>query len=186
MLEIAETVSSSEEEEEEGPPLAASAAPPGSLTPSTFAALPGSLTVSASTPPPGSPAIPATPAPPGVPSTSTMTVTVFWKNYNICQAVNFFVKAWGNTTKATVSYAWSALLPQLKSAKTKSQQPAELMNQVLETVLSIPAPGFQEVTRDDFEELMQEGNTNDVEDLPEDEKGGESGDAASNAANNWL
>ncbi|KAG7157478.1 E3 ubiquitin-protein ligase synoviolin-like 1 [Homarus americanus] len=55
------------------------------------------------------------------------------------------------------------------------QQPAELMNQVLETVRSIPAPGFQEVTREDSEEMMQEGNTNDVE------EGGESGDAASDA-----
>ncbi|KAG7163069.1 Tigger transposable element-derived protein 1-like 169 [Homarus americanus] len=151
------------------PPLAASAA------------LPGSLTASASTPPPGSPATPATPAPPGVPSTSTMTVTAFWKNYNICQAVNFFVKAWGNTTKATVRHAWSALLPQLKSVETKRQQPAELMNQVLETVRSIPAPGFQEVTREDLEELMQEVNTNDVEDLLEDEEGGASGDAVSDA-----
>ncbi|KAG7164010.1 hypothetical protein Hamer_G014477 [Homarus americanus] len=163
--EIAETVSSSEEEE--GPPLAASTA------------LPGSPTASASTPPPGSPATPATPTPPGVPATSTMTVTAFWKN-NICQAVNFFVKAWGNTKKATVRHAWSALLPQLKSAETKRQQPAELMNQVLETVRSIPTPGFQEVTREDLEELMQEGNTNDVEDLLEDEEG-ESGDAASDA-----
>ncbi|KAG7169544.1 hypothetical protein Hamer_G030943, partial [Homarus americanus] len=86
--------------------------------------------------------------------------------------------AGGNTTKATVRHAWSALLPQLKSAETKRQQPAELMNQVLETVCSIPAPGFQEVTREDLEEPMQEGNTNDVEDLPEDEEGG---DAASDA-----
>ncbi|KAG7159342.1 Autophagy-related protein 101-like [Homarus americanus] len=97
------------------------------------------------------------------------------------EAVNFFVKAWGNTTKATVRHAWSALLPQLKSAETKRQQPAELMNQVLETICSIPAPGFQEVTREDLEEMMQEGNTNDVEDLLEDEEGGESGDAASDA-----
>ncbi|KAG7154896.1 hypothetical protein Hamer_G024965, partial [Homarus americanus] len=74
-----------------------------------------------------------------------------------------------------------ALLPQLKSAETKRQQPAELKNQVLETVCSIPAPGFQEVTREDLEELMQEGNTNDVEDLLEDEEGGESGDAAIDA-----
>ncbi|KAG7175887.1 Tigger transposable element-derived protein 1-like 201 [Homarus americanus] len=37
--------------------------------------------------------------------------------------------------------------------------------------------GFQEVTWKDLEELMQEGNTNDVEDLLEDEEGGESGDA---------
>ncbi|KAG7174512.1 Jerky protein-like 17, partial [Homarus americanus] len=162
--EVAETVSNSEEED---PPLAT--------------ALPGSPTASASTPPPGSPATPATPAPPGIPSTSTMTVTAFWKNYNICQAVNFFVKAWGNTTKATIRHAWSALLPQLKSAETKTQQPAELMNQVLETIRSIPAPAFQEVTREDLEELMQEGNTNDVEDLLEDEGGGESGDAASDA-----
>ncbi|KAG7154582.1 hypothetical protein Hamer_G020005 [Homarus americanus] len=169
--EIAETVSSSEEEE--GPPLAASATPPGSHTasaaphysPATSVTPPGSLTASASTPPPG------------VPSTSTMTVTAFWKNYNIRQAVNFFVKAWGNTTKATVRHAWSALLPQLKSAETKRLQPAELMKQVLETVRSIPAPGFQEVTREDLEEMMQEGNTNDVEDLLEDEEGGESGDA---------
>ncbi|KAG7163472.1 hypothetical protein Hamer_G004624 [Homarus americanus] len=153
--EIAETVSNSEEEVE-GPPLAASAAPPGSLTPS------------------------ASSAPPGVPSTSTVTVTAFWKNYNIRRAVNFLVKAWGNTTKATVRHSWSALLPRLKSAETKRQQPAELMNQVLETVRCIPAPGFQEVTRVDLEELMQEGNTNDVEDLLEDE-GGESGDAASDA-----
>ncbi|KAG7154589.1 putative Tigger transposable element-derived protein 1-like 324 [Homarus americanus] len=177
--EIAETVSSSEEEEKEGPPLAASATPPGShtasaaphdsLTPSASATLSGSLTASASTPPPG------------VPSTSTVTVTAFWKNYNIRQAVNFFVKAWGNTTKATVRHAWSALLPQLKSAETKRQQPAELMNQVLETVRSIPAPGFQEVTWEDLEEMMQEGNTNDVEDLLEDEEGGESGNAASDA-----
>ncbi|KAG7158331.1 hypothetical protein Hamer_G008982 [Homarus americanus] len=122
---------------------------------------------------------PATPAPPGVPSTSTITVTAFWKNYNILQAVNFFVKAWGNTTKATVGHAWLALLPQLKSAEMKRQQPAELMNQMLETVRSIPAPGFQEVTREDLEELMQENNTNDVEDLPEDEEGGEKGDAVS-------
>ncbi|KAG7164465.1 hypothetical protein Hamer_G003672 [Homarus americanus] len=43
---------------------------------------------------------------------------------------------------------------------------------------SIPAPGFQEVTWEDLEEPMQVGNTNDVEDLPEDEEGG---DAASNA-----
>ncbi|KAG7156020.1 putative Tigger transposable element-derived protein 1-like 322, partial [Homarus americanus] len=154
--EIAETVSSSEEEEE-GPPLSASVTPPASLT------------ASATTPPPG------------VPSTSTVTVTAFWKNYNICQAVNFFVKAWGNTTKATIRHAWSALLPQLKSAETKRQQPAELMNQVLETVRSIPAPGFQEVTQEDLEEMMQEGNTNDVEDLLEDEEGGESGDAESDA-----
>ncbi|KAG7176275.1 Small nuclear ribonucleoprotein Sm D3-like [Homarus americanus] len=97
-------------------------------------------------------------------------------NMNV-QAVNFFVKTWGNTTKATVRHAWSALLPQLKSAETKRQQPAELMNQVLETVRSIPAPGFQEVTREDLEEMMQEGNTNDVEDLLEDEEGDESGDA---------
>ncbi|KAG7169060.1 hypothetical protein Hamer_G011764 [Homarus americanus] len=96
-------------------------------------------------------------------------------------AVNFFVKAWGNTTKATVRHAWSALLPQLKLAETKRQHPAELMNQVLETVHSIPAPGFQEVTREDLEEMMQEGNTNDVKDLLEDEEGGESGDAASDA-----
>ncbi|KAG7161156.1 hypothetical protein Hamer_G024210 [Homarus americanus] len=54
------------------------------------------------------------------------------------------------------------------------------MNQVLETVSIIPAPGFQEVTREDLEELMQDGNTNDVEDLLE-EEGGESGDAASDA-----
>ncbi|KAG7163412.1 hypothetical protein Hamer_G004552 [Homarus americanus] len=135
--EIAESVSSSEEEEEEDPPFAASAA------------LPGSPTASASTPPP---------ATPGIPSTSTVTVTAFWKNYNIRQAVNFFVKAWGNTTKATVRHAWSALLPQLKSAETKRQRPAELMNQVLETICSIPAPGFQEVTREDLEKLMQEGN----------------------------
>ncbi|KAG7172038.1 hypothetical protein Hamer_G001014 [Homarus americanus] len=72
--------------------------------------------------------------------------------------------------KATVGCAWSALLPQLKSAKTKRQQPTELMN-----------PGFQEVTREDLDELMQEGNTNDVEDFLEDEEGGESGDAASDA-----
>ncbi|KAG7178251.1 hypothetical protein Hamer_G028977 [Homarus americanus] len=52
------------------------------------------------------------------------------------------------------------------------------MNQVLETVRNIPAPGFQEVTREDLEEPMQEGNTNDVEDLPEDEEGS---DAASDA-----
>ncbi|KAG7154067.1 hypothetical protein Hamer_G026243, partial [Homarus americanus] len=148
----------------------ASAPPPGSLTASASAPPPGSLTASASTPPPGSltasastpPATPATPAPPGVPSTSTMTVTAFWKNYNIYQAVNFFVKAWGNTTKATVRQAWSTLLPQLKSAETKRQQPVELMSQVLETVRSIPAPGFQE-------------------DLLEDEEGGESGDAARDA-----
>ncbi|KAG7159731.1 hypothetical protein Hamer_G026176, partial [Homarus americanus] len=158
----------SEEEEEEGPPLAASATPPGSHTAST--ALPASLTASASTPPP-----------PGVLSTSTVTVTAFWKNYNIRQAVNFFVKAWRNTTKATVRHAWSALLPQLKSEETKRQQPAELMNQVLETVRSIPAPGFQEVTWEDLEEMMQEGNTYDFEDLLEDEEGGESGDAASDA-----
>ncbi|XP_042229139.1 uncharacterized protein LOC121871081 isoform X2 [Homarus americanus] len=164
--EIAETVSSSEED----PPL-----------PSLAAALPGSPTASASTPPPGSPATPTTPAPPYVPATSTMTVTAVWKNYNIRQAVNFFVKAWGNTTKATVRHAWSALLPQLKSVETKRQQPAELMNQVLETVRSIPAPGFQEVTREDLEELMQDGHTNDVEDLLEDEEGGESDDAASDA-----
>ncbi|KAG7164884.1 hypothetical protein Hamer_G017286 [Homarus americanus] len=55
------------------------------------------------------------------------------------------------------------------------------MNQVLETVRSIPAPGFQEVTREDLEELMQDGNTNDVEDLLEDEEGCESGDAESDA-----
>ncbi|KAG7163854.1 hypothetical protein Hamer_G019125 [Homarus americanus] len=55
------------------------------------------------------------------------------------------------------------------------------MNQVLETVHSIPAPGFQEVTREDLEKPMQEGNTNDVEDLLQDEEGGESGDAASDA-----
>ncbi|KAG7168420.1 E3 ubiquitin-protein ligase SH3RF1-like [Homarus americanus] len=149
--EIAETVSSSEEEEE-GPPLAASATLPGShtaaphdsLTPSASATLSGSLTASASAPPPG------------VPSTSTVTVTAFWKNYNIRQAVNFFVKSWGNATKATVRHAWSALLPQLKPAETKRQQP-------------------------DLEEMMQEGNTNNVEDLPEHEEGGESGDAASDA-----
>ncbi|KAG7177828.1 hypothetical protein Hamer_G025738 [Homarus americanus] len=174
--EIDETVSSSEEEEED-PPLAASAAPPGSLTASASTPPPGSPATPATPAPPGSPATPASPAPPGVPSTSTMTVTAFWKNYNNCQAVNFFVKAWGNTTKATVRHAWSPLLPQLKSAETKRQQPAELMNQVLETVRSIPAPGFQEMTREDLEEPMQEGNTNDVEDLPEDEEGGESGDA---------
>ncbi|KAG7171185.1 hypothetical protein Hamer_G027370 [Homarus americanus] len=52
------------------------------------------------------------------------------------------------------------------------------MNQVLETVCNIPAPGFQEVTREDLEEPMQEGNTNDVEDLLEDEEGS---DAASDA-----
>ncbi|KAG7174700.1 Aminomethyltransferase-like [Homarus americanus] len=97
------------------------------------------------------------------------------------KAVNFFVKAWGNTTKATVRHAWLAILPQLKSAEMKRQQPAELMNQVLETVRSIPAPGFQEVTREDLEEIMQEGNTNDVEDLLEDEEGGESGYTASDA-----
>ncbi|KAG7175341.1 hypothetical protein Hamer_G001402 [Homarus americanus] len=99
----------------------------------------------------------------------------------MANAVNFLVKTWRNTTKATVWHAWSALLPQLKSAETKRQQPAELMNQVLETVRSIPAPGFQEVTREDLEELIQEGNTNDVEDLLEDEEGGESGDAESDA-----
>ncbi|KAG7170874.1 hypothetical protein Hamer_G012437, partial [Homarus americanus] len=167
----------SSSEEEEGTPLAASATPPGSHTasaaphdsPTASVTPPASLTASASTPPPG------------VPSTSTVTVTAFWKNYNIHQAVNFFVKAWGNTTKATIRHAWSALLPQLKSAETKRQQPAELMNQVLETVRSIPAPGFQEVTREGLEEMMQEGNTNDVEDLLEDEEGGESGDAASDA-----
>ncbi|KAG7158424.1 hypothetical protein Hamer_G007051, partial [Homarus americanus] len=164
------------EEEEEGPPLAASATPPGSHTassaphdsPTASVTPPASLTASASTPP-------------GVPTTSTVTVTAFWKNYNIRQAVNFFVKAWGNTMKATIRHAWSALLPKLKSAETKRQQPAELMNQVLETVRSIPAPGFQEVTREDLEEMMQEGNTSDVEDLLEDEEGGESGDAASDA-----
>ncbi|KAG7158136.1 hypothetical protein Hamer_G008751 [Homarus americanus] len=37
------------------------------------------------------------------------------------------------------------------------------------------------MTREDLEELMQDGNTNDVEDLLEDEEGGESGDAASDA-----
>ncbi|KAG7172935.1 hypothetical protein Hamer_G017919 [Homarus americanus] len=168
--EIAETVSSSEEE---GPPLAASATPPGSHTAS---AAPHDSPTASITPPATRTASASTP-PPGVPSTSTVTVTAFWKNYNIRQAVNFFVKAWGNTTKATVRHAWSALLPQLKSAETKRQQPAELMNQVLETVRSIPAPGFQEVTREDLEEMMQEDNTNDVEDLLEDEEGGESGDA---------
>ncbi|KAG7155722.1 Tigger transposable element-derived protein 1-like 106, partial [Homarus americanus] len=157
--------------------LTASAAPPGSLTASASAAPPDSLTPSAapldsltpSAAPSGSLTASASTPPPGVPSTSTMT------------AVNFFVKAWGNTTKATVRHAWSALLPQLKSAERKRQQPAELLNQVLETVRSIPAPGFQEVTREDLEEMMQEGNTNDIEDLLEDEEGGESGDAASNA-----
>ncbi|KAG7169723.1 putative Tigger transposable element-derived protein 1-like 323 [Homarus americanus] len=160
--------------EEEGPPLAASASSPGShtasaalhdsLTPSTSATPPASLTASASTPPPG------------IPSTSTMTVTAFWKNSNIRQAVNFVVKAWGNTTKATVRHAWSVLLPQLKFAETKRQQPAERMNQVLETVRSIPAPGFQEVTREDLEDMMQEGNTNDVEGLLEDEECGDAGE----------
>ncbi|KAG7169160.1 hypothetical protein Hamer_G028145, partial [Homarus americanus] len=167
--EIAETVSSSEEEEE-GSPLAASATPPGSHTAS---AAPHDSPIASVTPPASLTAS----TPPGVPSTSTVTVTAFWKNFKICQAVNFFVKTWGNTTKATVRHAWSALLPQLKSAETKRQQPAELMNQVLETVRSIPAPGFQEVTREDLEEMMQEGNTNDVEDLLEDEEGDESGDA---------
>ncbi|KAG7177189.1 hypothetical protein Hamer_G000442, partial [Homarus americanus] len=140
------------EEEEEGPPLASSATPPGSHTASTA---PHDSPTTSVTPPASLTASASTP-PPGVPSTST---------------------AWGNTTKATVRHAWSALLPQLKSAETKRQQPAELMNQVLETVRSIPAPGFQEVTREDLEEMMQEGNTNDVDDLLEDEEGGESGDA---------
>lgn len=48
---------------------------------------------------------------------------------------------------------------------------------MLETVLSIPASGFQEETLEDSEGRLQDGNTNDIEDLLEDEEYGESGDA---------
>ncbi|KAG7177166.1 hypothetical protein Hamer_G000415, partial [Homarus americanus] len=101
-------------------------------------------------------------------------LNVYWEKTNKGYMSTELSKKWFDD-------CFSALLPQLKSAETKRQQPAELMNQVLETVRSMPAPGFQEVTREDLEELMQKGNTNDVENLLEDEEGGESGDAASDA-----
>lgn len=55
------------------------------------------------------------------------------------------------------------------------------MNQVLETICSIPDPGLQQVTQEDLEEIIQYGNTKDVVDLLQDEGGGESGDAVSDA-----
>ncbi|KAK3876891.1 hypothetical protein Pcinc_018354 [Petrolisthes cinctipes] len=110
-----------------------------------------------------------------------MTITAFWKKFNIRQAVNFLVNAWNNITLATVRHGWSALLPHLKSAETERRQTADLMNEVLKAVRNIPAPGFEEVNREDLEEMLRDGDaTGSVDDIL-DEDSDDGGDAASEA-----
>ncbi|KAK3888476.1 hypothetical protein Pcinc_007470 [Petrolisthes cinctipes] len=173
LKEVDEDVSSSSEEETQHSPLSASPTQPplrrNPHTPSTSTPLP---TASAST------------SPPGIVSnlSAVMTITAFWKKFNILQAVNFLVNAWNNITLATVRHGWSALLPHLKSAETERRQTADLMNEVLKAVRNIPAPGFEEVNREDLEEMLRDGDaTGSVDDILDEEDSDDGGDAASEA-----
>ena len=110
---------------------------------------------------------------------AVMTITALWKKFNIRQAVNFFANAWNNTTLATVQQGWSALLPELKPAEPEMRQVLDLMNEVLKAVCSVPAPGFEEVNREDLEEMLSDGDATNVDIL--DENSDDNGNAASDA-----
>ena len=165
LKEIAQEVSSSEGEETKHSLLSVS---PTRRNPHARASSTPPPTFSVSSSPPGMASNPS----------AVMTVSTFWKKFNIRQAVNFFVNAWNKTTLATVRHGWSALLPHLKSAETERVWASDLMTEVLQAVRSIPAPGFEEVNREDLEEMLNDGDATSVADIL-DEENSDGGDAAS-------
>ncbi|KAG7155142.1 hypothetical protein Hamer_G023065 [Homarus americanus] len=83
-----------------------------------------------------------------------MTVQVFWKKFNIREAVNYLVSAWNQITNAPVHHAWMPLLPHLAKSQDSRQQQEDLLLETVQSVQSIPAPGFNSVNEDQINELL--------------------------------
>ncbi|KAK3880665.1 hypothetical protein Pcinc_014823 [Petrolisthes cinctipes] len=90
---------------------------------------------------------------PGTPTATAPTgnvksVKLFWKKFNIKQAVDFMVQAWNNLTPPTITHAWENLLPVAKQQQCEPtiQLQSALLVDALQSIRTVPAPGFEEVS----------------------------------------
>ena len=79
---------------------------------------------------------------------------------NIKYAVDFMAQAWNNLISLTIKHAWKNLLPLAKQSQeiepTNIQRQSALLADALQSIRTVPAPGFDEVSESAFlEELIQ-------------------------------
>ena len=85
-----------------------------------------------------------------------ITVTQFWRNFTIKNAVDALVEAWGDVNEATLRRAWEKLTPHLVTRVEGAQRLTDTVEQAATEARRVP--GFNNVTVEEIRDVNEGGN----------------------------
>ncbi|KAG7157589.1 hypothetical protein Hamer_G026529 [Homarus americanus] len=73
---------------------------------------------------------------------NALSVKQLWKQFHILRVVDHMVAARNKISLATIKHAWRPLLPHPSDARSVVRKRTDLLEAVVESARSVPAPGF--------------------------------------------